>query len=228
VHGRSAHAGVNIEGGRNALVHLARWVDRKLPPCGAADLLAFSQLAGTDLYGTGLGLTQTDPIWGRYAVNVALIQRGNPLVPTATTRELTLVINLRRTPPLNASESRASLEELVASFNARTGASLSPSGYFQDEPLAFNPQSKLVLRLLEDYRSATGRREPPAISGGGTYAKRMPRAIAYGMWIPGKPYPGHDVDEKVSVEDLRRGARILLYTLVDLTGSEPIRNPFEP
>jgi predicted dipeptidase len=228
VHGRSAHAGVNIEGGHNALVHLARWVDRKLPPCGAADLLAFSQLAGTDLYGTGLGLTRTDPIWGRYAVNVALIQRGNPLVPTATTRELTLVINLRRTPPLNASESRASLEELVASFNARTGASLSPGGYFQDEPLAFNPRSKLVLRLLEDYRSATGRKEPPAISGGGTYAKRMPRAIAYGMWIPGKPYPGHDVDEKVSVEDLHRGARILLYALVDLAGSEPIRNPFEP
>jgi len=85
-----------------------------------------------------------------------------------------------------------------------------------------------VKRLLEDYRQARGRSDPPAISGGATYAKRLPRAIAFGMWLPGKPYPGHDVDEHVSIADLQLGTRILLYTLADLAGSAPIEKPFEP
>ena len=230
VHGRSAHAGVNIEGGRNALVHLARMLEGQLPPCGMTDLLAFARLAGADLYGTGLGLTRSDAIWGRYAVNVAQVRRGSPFnraQPSTDTR-LTLVINLRRTPPMNAKESEAYLERIVSDFNRRTGAALSPGGYFQDEPLVFNPDGKLVKRLLEDYRQARGRSDPPAISGGATYAKRLPRAIAFGMWLPGKPYPGHDVDEHVSIADLQLGTRILLYTLADLAGSAPIEKPFEP
>jgi acetylornithine deacetylase/succinyl-diaminopimelate desuccinylase-like protein len=226
VYGLAAHSGMNIEGGRNALVHLARWVHGELPPSGASDLLAFARLAGEDLYGTGLDLTRVDPIWGRYAVNVAQVRRGSPFTPSE--QGLTLVINLRRTPPMNARESRAHLERLVANFNRRTGASLSPGGYFSDEPLVFDPQSKLVNRLLGDYRQATGRSDRPAISGGGTYPKRLPRSIAFGMWLLGKPYPGHDVDERVSVADLHLGARILLYTLADLACSEPMKNPFEP
>ncbi len=228
-YGRAAHSGVNIEGGRNALVHLARIVEGELPPGGASDLLAFARLAGADIYGTGLGLTLSDPIWGRYAVNVAQVRRGNPFSQDGSSEnQLVLVVNLRRTPPMTAKESHQYLERIVADFNRRTGAALSPGGYFQDEPLAFNPESKLVKRLLEDYRQAMGRSERPAISGGGTYAKRLPRAIAFGMWLPGKPYPGHDVDEHVSVADLHLGTRILLHALADLACTEPIADPFAP
>jgi acetylornithine deacetylase/succinyl-diaminopimelate desuccinylase-like protein len=46
------------------------------------------------------------------------------------------------------------------------------------------------------------------------------------MWLPGKPYPGHDVDERVSVSDLQRGAHILLEALVDLACSRPLERPF--
>src|SRR5260370_32057373 len=77
-YGRAAHSGVNIEGGRNALVHLARLVEGELPPGGASDLLGFARLAGADIYGTGLRLTLSHPIWGRYAVNVAQGRRGEP------------------------------------------------------------------------------------------------------------------------------------------------------
>lgn len=39
------------------------------------------------------------------------------------------------------------------------------------------------------------------------------------------PYPGHGADEKVKVEDLHRGARVLLEALADLTTGERIREP---
>ena len=92
----------------------------------------------------------------------------------------------------------------------------------------FDARSKLVQRLMDDYARATGERAPPAISGGGTYAKRVPNAIAFGMWFPGKPYPGHDVDEKVPIADLQRGLDVLLVTLRDLATSPPIQDPLKP
>ncbi|HET6148332.1 MAG TPA: hypothetical protein VFH68_12440, partial [Polyangia bacterium] len=62
----------------------------------------------------------------------------------------------------------------------------------------------------------------------GTYAKRMPHSIAFGMWFPGAPYPGHDVDEKVRVADLQRGAHVLIEALVDIAAGPPLREPFKP
>ena len=214
VRGKSAHAGVNIEGGRNALVSLARLVDSALPPSGARDLLAFARLAGTDIYGSGLGLTADDPLWGRFAVNVA------------TVKDSVMTINLRRPPPMTGPQLREHLFRVVADFNARTGAELVPGGFFDDEPLVFDPESRIVRRLMADYERATGMHEKPAISGGGTYAKRLPHAIAFGMWFPGKPYPGHDVDEKVPLADRARGLDVLLVTLRDLAEREPLQDPF--
>ena len=56
----------------------------------------------------------------------------------------------------------------------------------------------------------------------------MPNAIAFGMWFPGKPYPGHDVDEQISVGDLHKGVRVLLAALADLACTEPLKEPFLP
>jgi succinyl-diaminopimelate desuccinylase len=100
--------------------------------------------------------------------------------------------------------------------------------FFGDEPLVFDPQAKIIRRLMDDYAKATGERPPLAISGGGTYAKRMPNAIAFGMWFPGKPYPGHDVDEKLPVADLQRGMDVVIETLRDLATGAPLQDPFKP
>ena len=221
--GRSAHAGVNLTGGRNALVALARALEGQLSAGGANDLLAFAREAGKDIYGTGLKITDDDPIWGRYGVNVATIKRDEK-----EPAKYTLYINLRRTPPRTAAQIEAYLNAFVADFNQRTGASLvTGGGYFGDEPLGFDPKAPLVRRLMAAYSRATGEKNPkPAISGGGTYAKRLPNAIAFGTWFPGKPYPGHDVDEKMPIADLQRGARVVLHAIVDLATGPRVEKPF--
>jgi succinyl-diaminopimelate desuccinylase len=218
--GRAAHGGVNLAGGRNALVALARLVEGLLPSGGADDLLAAARLAGKDLQGGGFGLTERHPLWGRYSVNVATLKPEGP--------NHRLLINLRRPPPRTAAALEAHLTAWTQKFNARTGAKLAPSGYFKDEPLVFDPKAKLVKKLQEIYTRASGRRDPLAISGGGTYAKRLPNSIAYGMWFPGKPYPGHDVDEQVPLLDLQRGAHVLVETLLDLATAPPLVDPFKP
>jgi succinyl-diaminopimelate desuccinylase len=213
-HGRAAHAGVNLAGGRNALVALAGVLDGELPAGTPSCLLAFAKMAGQDTSGTGLGITGEDPVWGRYDVNVATVKPG------ADSARLVLTINIRRTPPRTGPQLEQHLREVTEAFGARTGCALEMGGYFGDEPLAFDLESPAIGRLLAAYERGTGEAAAPAISGGGTYAKRMPGAIAFGMWFPGKPYPGHDVDEAVPVADLHRGARVLLEALVDLACSD--------
>ncbi|MCU1349736.1 MAG: hypothetical protein JWO56_2766 [Acidobacteria bacterium] len=221
-YGRSAHAGVNIEGGRNALVALARLMDGKLPSGGANDLLTFAGIAGHDIYGTGLGITDNDPVWGHYAVNVATIKPDEK-----DPKLLSLTINLRRTPPRTGPQLEFYLQSFVDGFNKKNGAHLVATGYYADEPLGFDPKSKIVKRLLADYARATGEKDPkPAISGGGTYAKRLPNAIAFGMWFPDKPYPGHDVDEKNPIADLQKGTHVLIETLVDIATGPKIEGAF--
>jgi len=223
-YGHSSHAGMNLEGGRNALVGLAGAMEGKLPAGGADDLLAFARIAGADLYGAGLDISDSDPLWGRYAINVATI-KPDPDDP----KKSTLTINIRRIPPRTGPQLEQHLKEFVAHFNSQHGAALVPSGFYEDEPLSFNPKGKLVRRLLRDYAAATGEKNPkPAISGGGTYAKRLPNSIAFGMWFPDKPYPGHDVDEKNPIADLERGERVLIRTLVDIATRPRIVDSFKP
>ena len=221
VYGRSAHAGVNIDGGRNALVSLARIVAGELPDCALADLIAFARYAGGDSKGVALGLdSAVAPGWGGWTVNVATIRNEKRLGG-----KLGLVINLRRPPPLTGAQSRDRLFAKVRRFSPR----LVPAEfYFSDEPLVFDRNAKLVRRLMDAYARATGQRPPPAISGGGTYAKRLPNSIAFGMWFPGKPYPGHEVDEKVELADLERGLDVLVEALRDLAVGPPLRDPLLP
>ncbi|HJW33886.1 MAG TPA: Sapep family Mn(2+)-dependent dipeptidase [Holophagaceae bacterium] len=221
IHGKAAHAGVNAQGGRNALVALASLLVDELPEGGAKDLLAFAKLAGQDLKGTGLGLATADPVFGFPTVVPSLLK-------VQENGKVRLTINIRTTPTLSGEALKAHLFKQVADFNARTGAHLEPGGFFGDTPLAFDPQGKLVKRLIASYAKATGKAEAPAISGGGTYAKRIPNAIAFGMWFPGKPYPGHDVDEQVPLEDLHKGVEVLLEALSDLACGAPLREPLKP
>jgi len=81
---------------------------------------------------------------------------------------------------------------------------------------------------MDAYARATGQRPPEAISGGGTYAKRLPNSIAFGMWFPGKPYPGHDSDEKVELSELQRGLDVLIEALRDLSSGPPLQDPLLP
>src|SRR4051794_36502609 len=221
VHGHSAHAGVNLAGGRNALVSLAHLTAGELPDCALSDLFAFAAHAGAHLHGETLGLpAHAEPGWRGWDVNVATLGPTERLGG-----KLALVINLRRPPPLNGAQSRDLLFAQVKQFSPR----LVPAEfYFQDEPLVFNRDAKLVRRLMDDYARATGERPPPAVSGGGTYAKRLPNAIAFGVWVPGKPYPGHDGDEKIGLGDRQRGLDVLTETLRDLVTHPPMQDPLQP
>jgi dipeptidase D len=222
VFGKSAHAGVALTQGRNALVSLARLVDGELPPSSSTDVLALAAQAGKDFSGSGLGLQPEPPPWNGFDVNVAMAKLSED-------GAVLLVLNVRAPPSLYGKALKAHLEGQVRAFNAqRPGAVLAVTGrYYEDVPLVLNPKAKLVRRLLAAYVRATGVPAEPVTSSGGTYAKRFPHAVPFGMWFPPKPYPGHAANEHISLADLNAGVRILLEALGELACGPPLERPFE-
>lgn len=232
-HGKSAHGGVNLEGGRNALVALARVMAGELDRSGESELLEFARFAGVDLAGRAFGLG-SDPLWGTYRMNVATIRPADsgwsgPLGPgQRKDGPLRLAVIFRAPPFMTSSELRETLQAVARKWNARTGSALGISGYHGDSPLVLDPAGKLVKRLQAAYARATGKPHRPVIAGGGTYAKRLPNALAFGPWFPGKPYPGHDVDEKMPIADLRKGTEVIAEAIADLATAPPLVDPMRP
>ncbi len=59
------------------------------------------------------------------------------------------------------------------------------------------------------YRQVTGDMRPPVSSGGATYAREFPTAVAFGMLFPGEEITFHRENECWSEKSLRTGFDIL-------------------
>lgn len=220
-HGRAAHAGVALAQGRNALVALAVAVKGRLPPSAAADLLEYARVAGADTRGRGLGLLSSDPLWGAVDTNFGVIQRGE-------TGRLALRVNLRSAPGLWGEALKARVDAHAQAFAARRGARFETGGQFGYEPFVVPANAPLVQRLLAAYQRGTGRPGKPVVSAGGTYARRMTNAIAFGMWFrEDGVYPGHNSDERVQIRSLERGLHVLAEALGDLATGPKMEHPLE-
>lgn len=210
--GKASHSGMNLGGGRNAVYGLAMAVKDLLPGGQAAELLAFARMAGRDLHGAGLGLdSKAWAAWGGYGVNVAELR-------VLEDGRFELAVNIRRPPEMGKEAMRAHLDGVIAHFNLEHGAHLRATAFSGNEPKVYG-QAPIIPRLAELYREATGKATAPVVMGGGTYAKYLPNAIAFGMWFADKPYPGHGADEKVLIADLHQGVKVLVHALATLVTS---------
>jgi succinyl-diaminopimelate desuccinylase len=77
--------------------------------------------------------------------------------------------------------------------------------------------SELVQTLLKAYQEVTGdTTSQPVTIGGGTYARMLPNAVAFGALLPGREDVAHRVNEYMYVEDLYNAVDIYTKALLDL------------
>ena len=69
--------------------------------------------------------------------------------------------------------------------------------------------SELVSSLLSAYRERTGDNNPPKRIGGGTYARHLKNAVAFGPERDDRENRVHMVDEAVPVSDLIENAKLV-------------------
>lgn len=175
--------------------------------------LAFMSQINSDFYGEGLGVAFEDEISGKLTCvgSMANIKEG----------KIYLHINIRYSITKNAEE----LEKQIADICKEHGFTMdvvmnSAPNYYPKE----KPAVELLTRV---YNEVAGDDKQPFVMGGGTYARKLPNAFAYGMGLPNgvKPPEGmfaeghggaHTPDEYLCIENLRKGMKIFAIGLLEM------------
>ena len=77
------------------------------------------------------------------------------------------------------------------------------------KPVYFRKDDSLIRLLMDVYRDVSGdyKAEPLAI-GGATYARAMPKAVAFGPVFPWEAEMAHEPDEFVNISSLAKAQEI--------------------
>ncbi len=83
-------------------------------------------------------------------------------------------------------------------------------------PLYVEKDDPLVIKLMKVYQEYTGDKSEPTTMGGGTYARAIDRAVAFGAAFPGREELAHQKDEYISIDDLILVTKIYAAAILEL------------
>lgn len=203
--GVSAH-GSTPEKGENAISYLMSFLAELLHEDN--EILSFVKMYNEKIafkhFGEGIGCGFEDDVSGKLNFNPGLIQvDGN---------EIKLTINVRYPIKSSAEEVYRGIRESLANTSIKL---------IEDEnetkPLYVPKDNFLVEKLMKVYREQTGDMDSEPITiGGGTYARAMENAVAFGPLFPGREEVAHQKNEYISIEDLIKITKIYAHALYEL------------
>lgn len=138
--------------------------------------------------GSGYNIKCEDKISGKLTINVGTI--------TSDSEGITFSLDIRH--PLCITREQL-FEKLTKTFSNGTVE----YGFFHN-PLYIAPDHPLCTSLLEAYESVTGEKLQPITIGGGTYARALPTAVAFGPIFPNQESTIHQKNERAKVTDLQK------------------------
>ena len=90
----------------------------------------------------------------------------------------------------------------------------------------FNPDRPVVKRLTDCCNQVLGTNDAPFVMSGGTYARKLPNALAFGtgMRVPKAPEgllrPGHgsyhQPDESISLERVQKALEVYIHAILEI------------
>jgi succinyl-diaminopimelate desuccinylase len=197
--GKSAHA-MEPEKGRNAGTYLAKFASEYI----TNPLINFmSDFLHEETRLNKLGLNFRDPEMGDLTCNVGVIDING--------KHARAGLNLRC--PIHFDEI-AFYDKLQKALN---DYGLQYKVVSNSKPHYVNPNDELVKTLYDIYVKYTGDNvNKPKTIGGGTYARAMKKAVAYGMLMPGREDVVHQANEYVVIEDMVKATAIYAEAMMKL------------
>ncbi|AZR72117.1 dipeptidase PepV [Anoxybacter fermentans] len=204
-HGVSAHGSLP-ESGQNAISQLMVFLaSLDLSSCDLCDFIKFyAKKIGMEYYGQSIGCGIEDDVSGKLIFNVGLID--------LTEEKAKVVVNIRYPVTSSAEEVYSGIEKELEG----TGIKLVKGEHMK--PLYVPADDELVVKLMDVYRELTGDDRAPITIGGGTYARAVTKAVAFGPLFPGQPELAHQKDEFIGVDDLILNTKIYAKAIVALAG----------
>lgn len=193
--GKSAHA-MEPEKGDNALLKLCALLRDE----GAQHpFLELAKIATVQ----GLGIAYEDEPSGKLTIN--------PSIAHVSADKSELCCDLRVPVTYGAEEVVAAIEKAVAPLGFHAAYD-----YFQP-PLYVKKDSALVQTLQQVYQECTGSTEEPVSTGGGTYARAFPNAVAFGALLPDDELTYHRTNEYWKVESIAKSYQIIANAIAALS-----------
>jgi|GEM_PF-35525 len=165
-------------------------------------------------YGEGIkGLHISDTESGPLTLNLGLCYVGvNDSFPTMKPENASLDLDIRY--PVTAS-----LETVINSLQIVLPDNWDIEVTHHQAPHAVDADHILVRTLLSVYRKYTGKTSAPIAIGGGTYARTIPLAVAFGPIFEGQPSAVHNKDEYITAQDFIKNAQIFAAAIARLAGN---------
>ncbi|HWQ58611.1 MAG TPA: Sapep family Mn(2+)-dependent dipeptidase [Clostridia bacterium] len=200
--GVAAHASTP-EQGKNAFLALIALLDKL--PLEAEDVKTVAGLVSAlrfDHHGEAFGLDLSDAS-GRLTLNPGVVEWDETGIKRLT-------VDIRA--PISA-DGTVIRQRLAKGFKP---AGLAETVSRWSEGYYIPPESELVKSLLDVYAARSGKRLPPLAIGGGTYARHLKNAVAFGIERPGEPSPIHMANECMPVAHLIEDAKMLADAILAL------------
>ena len=200
--GLSAHASTP-EVGKNALLALLNLLDKlPLPEKDAQTVAGLVKALGMDMHGEGFGLDITDAS-GRLTLNPGVMDWDETGIHRLT-------FDIRAPISAKGEEIRDKLLAGLKDSGVEQYHITWSDGYY------ISPEHELVKKLLDVYARRTGTRLEPLAIGGGTYARHMQNAVAFGVERPGEPGRAHMPNEYIPVDCLMEDTKMMADALIAL------------
>ncbi len=201
--GLSSHASLP-EQGRNAVCAMLELL-ASLPLAAedAAVVRTLWESFGLEVHGESVGLDKSDAS-GRLTLCAGGVLRWDEKGISRFS------VDIRAPISVGEAEIRAALTAKLESAGITAAEQSFSQGY------CIPRESELVTKLLGVYEKYTGEKAEPLAIGGGTYARHLPNAVAFGPEIPGHPACIHMPDEYITLEDMMFNVHILAEAIMDL------------
>ncbi len=159
-----------------------------------------------DHFGVKLGIDTFDPEMKELTLNTAIVRYADGA--------FRIGCNIRFPRNFEFAKKTAKIGEAAAAF----GFTYVPQRH--SEPHYVSPTDPLVKTLEGAYRKYTGDVKNPIFTiGGGTYARELKKAVAFGPCMPGDEEMAHQPNEYVVIQDMLVAAAIYAESIEILAGA---------
>lgn len=202
-YGLSAH-GSTPDKGINAISQLISCIC-KLPLCVSEQTAYINFLdehIGMEVDGASFGVAMSDEVSGKLVFNLGTIDLTEEKGNTG--------INIR----YPVTKTRNQVYDIIKEKISASGISLIEGS--EKDPL-YVPADNFMIKILQNvYQDVTGQKAELISIGGGTYARAIKNAVAFGPLFPGKEETAHQKNEYIEIEDLLKSTKIYAEAIYEL------------
>jgi succinyl-diaminopimelate desuccinylase len=204
-HGISAH-GSMPEDGKNAVSYLIN-ILAELPfanPKVKEFLTFYQEKIGLEYDGASIGCKDQDDVPTALTFNTGIIK--------ADQNRVEFIVNIRY--PV-----KSTAEKVVNDIKENIDQDFIKLELLSDaEPLYIAKDDPFIQKLMAAYQEFTGDKSEPIAIGGGTYARKVKKGVAFGPLFPGQAELAHQKDEFIRIDDLVKSTAIYAKAIIDIAG----------